>query len=37
MERGLLLEKQIFGWQCYYGEEFLSEDTNQAVVFKSFY
>ena len=37
MERGLLPEKQIFGWRCYYGEEFPLEDTNQAVVFKSFY
>ena len=37
VERGLLPEKQISGWRCCYGEEFPSEDTNQAVVFKSFY
>ena len=37
VERDLLPEKQIFGWRCCYGEEFPSEDTNQAVVFKSFY
>ena len=37
MERGILPEKQISEWQCCYGEEFRLEDTNQAVVFKSFY
>ena len=38
VERGILLEKQISGWQCSYGEElFPSEDTDQTVVFKSFY
>ena len=37
VERGILPEKQITGWRCCYGEEFPSEDTNQAVVFKSFY
>ena len=37
MERDLLLEKQISRWRCCYGEEFPSEDMNQAVVFKSFY
>ena len=37
VEHGILSEKQIFGWRCCYGEEFPSEDTNQAVVFKSFY
>ena len=37
MERGLLPEKQISGWRFCYGEEFPSEDTNQVVMFKSFY
>ena len=37
VERGILPEKQISGWRCCYGEEFPSEDTNQMVVFKSFY
>ena len=37
VERGMLPEKQISGWRCCYGEDFPSEDTNQAVVFKSFY
>ena len=37
VERGDLPEKQISGWRCCYGEEFLSEDTDQTVVFKSFY
>ena len=37
MERGLLPKKQISGWRFCYGEEFPSEDMNQAVVFKSFY
>ena len=37
VERGILPEKQISGWWCCYGEEFPSEDTNQMVVFKSFY
>ena len=37
MEHGILPEKQISGWQCCYGEEFPSEDTNQTVMFKSFY
>ena len=37
VEHGILSEKQIFGWRCCYGEEFPSEDTNQAVVFNSFY
>ena len=37
VERGILPEKQISGWRCYYREEFPSEDTNQTVVFKSFY
>ena len=37
IERGLLTEKQISGWRCCYGEEILSEDTDQTVVFKSFY
>ena len=37
VERGILPKKQISGWQCCYGEKFPSEDTNQVVVFKSFY
>ena len=37
VERGILPEKQISGWQCCYGKEFPSKDTNQAVGFKSFY
>ena len=37
VERSILPEKQISGWRCCYGEDFPSEDTNQAVVFKSFY
>ena len=37
VERGIFPEKQISGWRCCYGEEFPSEDTNQTVVFKSFY
>ena len=37
VERGILLEKQISGWRCCYGEEFPSKDTDQTVVFKSFY
>jgi len=37
VEHGLLPEKQISGWRFCYGEEFPSEDTNQAIVFKSFY
>ena len=37
MEHGLLPEKQISRWRCCYREEFPSEDTNQVVMFKSFY
>ena len=37
VERGLLPEKQVSRWRCCYGEEFSSEDTDQTVVFKSFY
>ena len=37
VERGILPEKQISRWQCCYEEDFLSEDTDQTVVFKSFY
>ena len=37
VECGILPEKQISGWRCCNGEESPSEDTNQAVVFKSFY
>ena len=37
MEHGILPEKQISRCRCCYGEEFPSEDTNQTVVFKSFY
>ena len=37
VEHRILSEKQISGWRCCYGEEFPSEDTNQTVVFKSFY
>ena len=37
VERGILPEKQISEWRCCFGEEFPSEDTDQTVVFKSFY
>ena len=37
VERGIFPEKQISGWRCCYGEEFPSKDTDQTVVFKSFY
>ena len=37
LERGILPEKKIFGWRCCCGEELPSEDTDQIVVFKSFY
>ena len=37
VEHGILPEKQISRWRCCYGEEFPSEDTDQTVVFKSFY
>ena len=37
VEHGIILERQISGWRCCYGEEILSEDTDQTVVFKSFY
>jgi len=36
VERGVLPKKQISGWRCCFGEEFLSEDTTETVVFKSF-
>jgi hypothetical protein len=37
VEQGVLPKKQISRWRCCYGEEFLSEDMDQTVVFKSFY
>jgi len=37
VEHGILSEKQISEWRCCYGEEFPSEDSDQTVVFKSFY
>jgi hypothetical protein len=37
VECGIVPEKQISRWCCFYGEEFPSEDTDQTVVFKSFY
>jgi hypothetical protein len=37
VERGILPEKQIFWWRCCFVEEFPSEDTDQTVMFKSFY
>jgi len=37
VEHGLLPQKHISVWRCCYGEEFSSEDTDQTVLFKSFY
>ena len=37
VERGILPEKYISGWRCCCGEELPSEDTDQTVMFKSFY
>ena len=37
VEQGVVPKKQISGWRCCNGEEFLSEDTDQTVVFNSFY
>ena len=37
VERGLLPEKAISGWRCYYGEDFPTEDQTETVVFRSFY
>ena len=36
VERGLIPEKEISGWKCFYGEEFPLEEKNQTVMFKSF-
>ena len=36
VEHGLLPEKEISGWKCFYREEFPSEDTDQTVIFKSY-
>ena len=35
VERGILPEKQIFGWRCCYMEEFPSEDMTETVVFRN--
>ena len=37
VERGLLPEKPISGRKCCYGEDFLTEDRTETVVFRSFY
>ena len=37
VERGLLPEKEISGRKCFFGEEFLTEDRTEMVVFRSFY
>jgi hypothetical protein len=37
VERVILPEKAIFGWRCYFGVEFPSEDQTETVVFRSFY
>jgi len=37
LERGVPPEKQIFGWKCYFGEEFPMEDMTETGLFLSFY